>query len=174
MPFGHASHQIGLDADIWLRLDLGPLPPDRREDLQEIAMVDPATRRVDQLRWSRQQAQLVRLAAEDSRVERIFVAPGIKLDLCQAQWPDRSWLRKVRPWFGHTGHMHVRLYCPGGDVDCRAQDEVPFGDGCGTELTSWFKPAPAPRASTAPPRRPPAPAACDWVLAAPGVPPARR
>ena len=169
MPSGHTSHQIGLDADIWLRLDLGSIPPAGREDLLEISMIDPATRRVDPARFTEKQAEFIRLAAEDPRVERIFVAPGIKLALCDARRADYGWLGKVRPWFGHTGHMHVRLRCPAGQPDCRAQDEVPAGAGCGTELTSWFKPPSTKPGPSVPSRRPPPPLACDAVLAAPAM-----
>lgn len=175
MPSGHASHQIGLDADIWLRLDLGILPPERREDLEEINMIAPARREIDPVRFGRQQARLIQLAAEDPRVARIFVAPGIKLALCRIPWQDRAALGKVRPWYGHTGHMHVRLNCPKDDVFCRAQDEVPAGDGCGAELMSWFKPLPKQSTAPTPPRRRPSPPdECDAVLSAPAPADVRR
>lgn len=166
MPSGHGSHQTGLDADIWLRLDLPLLPRNQREDLTEIPMVDAARQRVDAAQWDDRQAALVRLAAQDGRVARIFVAPPIKLALCGRDWPDRSWLRKIRPWFGHTGHMHVRLHCPAESRDCREQDPPPAGDGCGAELLSWFAPPRHP-APPAPRPRPPLPSACAAVLAAP-------
>ncbi len=109
---GHKSHQTGLDADIWLRF--GPLTKD--------------------------QANLIKLAATDNNVARIFVNPAIKVELCQATTGDRSWLRKVRPWFGHTAHMHVRLNCPKGSKECKNQATIPAGEGCGATLYSWFEP----------------------------------
>ena len=99
LPFGHASHMIGLDADIWLRLDLPPMDRAARERLSEIIYVDYERGRT-RPEWGDGQANLIRLAAGDSRVERIFVHPAIKRALCEADWSDRSWLRKVRPWWG--------------------------------------------------------------------------
>lgn len=168
MPFGHASHQTGLDADIWLRLDLPRLPRAAREDLTERSMIDPVTRRIDPAVWSEAQETLIRLAADDRRVARIFVAPGIKLALCNHDWSDRSWLRKVRPWFGHTGHLHLRLHCPNdGSIACRDQEVPPPGDGCGAELQSWLDP---PQRRPPTPRPPPAlPAGCAEILKASGA-----
>jgi len=167
MPAGHASHQSGLDADIWLRLDLPPLERSARENLEAVTMVDRAWYEADPDRWSDAQAELIRLAAMDPRVERIFLHPALKLELCRRDWPDRSWLRVVRPWYGHDEHFHVRLRCPEGSPDCVPQDAPPPGDGCGPELASWFPnvlpvvlgPTPAPQ----PPARKIMPAACAAV-----------
>lgn len=136
MPSGHASHTIGLDADVWLRLDLSPMARTEREHLSEIIYVDYDRARVAPA-WSAKQANLVRLAAVDPRVERIFVHPTIKRALCEADWSDRSWLRKVRPWWGHDGHMHVRLGCPAGSPTCERQKPIPDGDGC-DDLSGWI------------------------------------
>jgi penicillin-insensitive murein endopeptidase len=163
MRSGHASHQIGLDADIWLHLDLPPLPRSRREIAELPGMVDRATRRVIPERWTNAQADLIRTAADDPRVARIFVSPSIKLALCARDWSDRSWLRLVRPWWGHEAHLHVRLNCPAGAANCIAQDPQPVGDGCGDELLSWLE-APKPPAGI-PKAPPPLPTACSPVLA---------
>jgi penicillin-insensitive murein endopeptidase len=172
MPSGHASHQIGLDADIWLRLDLPPMDRDARERLDEVKYVDPDLMRID-ANWSDRQAQLIRIAAGDPRVARIFVNPAIKRAMCDRAWPDRSFLNKLRPWYGHDGHMHVRLNCPSDSVGCEAQTPPPEGDGCGEELASWFE-RPPPSAVETPPR--PAtprvsnlPPACEAVLRAGGT-----
>lgn len=171
MPFGHASHQIGLDADIWLRLDLPPLSAAARERLQEINFVDYGVGRVRDEVWTERQATLIRLAAEDSRVARLFVHPAIKLALCEHGWPDRSWLRKVRPWWGHDGHMHIRLSCPAGSEQCDSQAALPPGDGCDDDLHNWIAAANRPPVERAPgeakPPRPVLPAACSAVLRAP-------
>ena len=166
MTYGHVSHESGLDADIWLRLDLPRLPHEGREALDDVSVVDEATRRVDPARFSDAQAQMIRLAARDPRVARIFVNPAIKLALCRRDWEDRSWLRVVRPWYGHTGHFHVRLHCPAGSPQCQAQAPVPAGEGCGDNLMSWFR-APEPDSAvtnTARPPPPPLPAACQALL----------
>ncbi|UEM06419.1 penicillin-insensitive murein endopeptidase [Skermanella rosea] len=174
MAFGHASHEIGLDADVWFRLDLPPLPRSGRENLDLPSMVDFAARRVDPRRFTAKQADLVRFAAMDPRVARIFVNPAIKQALCERPWSDRSWLRLVRPWHGHDAHFHVRLNCPADQPDCVSQDAPPEGDGCGTELAEWLAkltpPAKAPSKPRSAPSRPapaPVPAACTSVLAMP-------
>jgi penicillin-insensitive murein endopeptidase len=82
---------------------------------------------------------MLRLAAEDAHVERIFVHPIIKRDACKSTQGDRGWLHKLRPWYGHDDHFHVRLECPAGATDCVAQTPSPRGDGC-AELDWWFSP----------------------------------
>ena len=65
--------------------------------------------------------------------------PAIKRVLCERAGTDRSWLSKVRPWWGHYYHFHVRIACPAGDPYCQGQSPVSRGDDCGTELDDWFK-----------------------------------
>ena len=100
---------------------------------------------------------------------RIFVNPGVKQALCDRRWANRDWLRVVRPWFGHSAHFHVRLNCPVDSPACEPQDPPPEGDGCGSELASWFEPPPttAPTTPKKPYVPPPLPAACEAVLSAP-------
>jgi len=142
MLTGHASHQIGLDADIWLT----PMPGRKlsrreREDISATPMVEPGPHLVYDDRWTPAHGRLIRRAALDPRVARIFVAPGIKKKLCETAAGDRGWLRKVRPYYGHNYHFHVRLSCPRG-TPCRDQDAPPPGDGCGSDLDYWFSAAP--------------------------------
>lgn len=169
MAFGHASHQIGLDADVWLRLDLPALSRPQREGVEEIRMVDYDRLAVrDDGAWTSRQAALIRLAASDPRVGRIFVHPTIKLALCRSTAGDRSWLRRVRPWYGHDGHMHIRLSCPADSPLCVPQRELPDGDGCDDDLHNWIADASKPIVERAPgevkPRNPVLPAACAAVL----------
>lgn len=165
METGHASHQIGLDVDVWFDLDQPPLPREQRERTDFPTMVNRAAQRVFPDRFGPRQARLLELAATSPKVARVFVNPAIKLALCEGERGDRSWLRKVRPWGGHDSHFHVRLDCPAGATACLSQDPIPPGDGCGPELMSWFEPpkeVPVPR----PPKPIPAPpAACLAVLA---------
>jgi penicillin-insensitive murein endopeptidase len=139
MTSGHASHQVGLDADIWLT----PMP-DRtltrreREDMSAVSMLANAGA-VDPKVWGDGQVKLIKRAASYTSVERILVHPALKKALCEAAGKDRHWLTKVRPYFGHYYHFHVRIGCPSGSTNCRAQPAVPDGDGCGTELTDWLK-----------------------------------
>lgn len=140
---GHASHQTGLDADIWLRLSDKPLSDEELIDVQPLPMVHLKQYRINKKNWGDKQALMIQLAAADERVARIFVHPVIKEQLCQREWKERDWLRKVRPWWGHYYHFHVRLNCPEGDTSCKAQMPPPPGDGCGAELASW-RPKPKP------------------------------
>lgn len=158
MLTGHASHQTGLDADIWM------LPPDNltlsrdaREDLSSIS-----TRRANGAytndNWTPQHEAILRRAASDPRVARIFVFPGAKVEMCENARGDRSWLRKIRPWWGHHYHFHVRLNCPAGDASCTNQAPPPPGDGC-DDARDWVAdildpPPPDPNATPTPPREP--------------------
>ena len=136
---GHASHQTGLDADIWLKIGDKQYSRSARETLEPYNVVDMANYKIKAQKWTDEHAQMMQLAASDKRVARIFVHPVIKATLCKANWPEgREWLGKVRPWFGHNYHMHVRLHCPRGDASCTAQLPPPPGDGCGKELYSWW------------------------------------
>jgi penicillin-insensitive murein endopeptidase len=142
MLTGHASHQVGLDADIWLT----PMPGRRlsereREDISATPMVEPGPHMVHEDRWTAGHGRLIRRAALDPRVERIFVAPGIKKKLCETAGGDRGWLAKVRPYYGHNYHFHVRLSCPPG-TNCRSQSPPPPGDGCGADLAYWYSQEP--------------------------------
>lgn len=162
---GHASHEIGLDADVWLRLGVPDLSRAEREGLYSTLLVDRAAFTVNRA-WTPDHAALIRLAADDPRVARIFVHAAIKIAMCEMDWPDRSFLRVVRPWFGHDSHMHIRLVCPEGAPHCLPQTPVPAGDGCNAELYSWIPdpsrpPPPATRPSGPPP---PLPQLCQDML----------
>lgn len=160
---GHASHQSGLDVDIFLQLPKTRWSSAQLMKPQPLYLVSGDGKRVNS-HWQPGLDQLVKLAASDNDVTRIFVSPAIKQRLCENAGSDRGWLRKVRPWFGHQAHMHVRLRCPAGSHECESQPAPPPGDGCGAELQSWFAP-PAP-GSTPPKKRtpPPLPASCQALL----------
>lgn len=155
MMTGHASHQSGLDADVWFRPGLDrPLTVEEREQWSAHSVVQSVEAPWVTEKFTPREARMIELAARDRRSERIFVAPPIKKALCEAApADDRSWLRKVRPWYGHKDHMHVRLACPAGDLACTAQAAPPAGDGCGEELTSWLTP-PKPAKPVAKPKTP--------------------
>ncbi|MEI8394561.1 MAG: penicillin-insensitive murein endopeptidase [Rhodospirillaceae bacterium] len=156
--FGHASHQNGLDVDIWLRLDLPELPRERRDTLKEVTVMNRDTLRLTRPAWSAAQATLIKLAAKDPRVSRLFVNPAIKIELCKQAGNDREWLHKVRPWYGHDDHLHVRLSCPADSPQCEPQRALPPGEGCDSELESWLSAArPADPNKKRVSRRPPNP-----------------
>ncbi len=153
MNGGHRSHQIGLDADIWLRIPTAKaLSRGEREMISSHSMVRPDRLGVNK-RWSKAHHAVLRAAARDPAVARIFVNAAIKRALCAAEPPGkRAWLRKVRAWWGHDAHFHVRLHCPEGAENCVSQAPPPPGDGCDDELAWWFtdeamnpKPSPKPK-----------------------------
>ncbi len=162
MLTGHRSHQSGLDVDIWM------LPPDRlnltqkeRENLSSISMRRAKGAFVNDS-WTRQHMRILRDAARDPAVARIFVFPGAKVQMCKDATGDRRWLRKIRPWWGHHYHFHVRLNCPAGARGCVDQAPPPSGDGCAA-AQSWVDdilnpPPPDPNAQPSKPRR-------EYVLA---------
>jgi penicillin-insensitive murein DD-endopeptidase len=171
---GHASHQTGLDVDVWMRpatrLDLSRA---ERERLSSISVATPDKRRVNGA-WTRAHHAVMEAAARDPRVERIFVTGAVKLQMCaDAPSRNRAWLAKIRPWWGHDTHFHVRLNCPAGQPGCVQPDPLPPGDGC-AEAVWWVTEAlepPDPRAPPPPPRPPvrlaDLPAQCATVLNAP-------
>lgn len=175
MLTGHASHQLGLDADIWLTpMPARELTRQEREEMSATMVVAKDRKDVDPQIWTRDHTAVIKAAAEDRKVERILVNAAIKKALCREAGSDRAWLHKVRPYWGHDYHFHVRISCPGGSAECRPQDPPPGTDGCGSELDGWFKDSILyPRPSPTPPKpRPPLtmadlPDACRQVLLAP-------
>jgi penicillin-insensitive murein endopeptidase len=163
MIHAHASHQLGLDVDIYFRLDLERLPADERDDLDLYSVVDGERLEVNE-RFREGHATMLRIAASDPRVARIFVNPAIKQALCERDWPDRSFLRTLRPWYGHDDHMHVRLHCPPGSADCFAQPAPSPGDGCGAEVAGWLDDGPIPRRPPGERRMPTLSPRCDALL----------
>jgi len=165
MASSHVSHQNGLDVDVWLTLADSPEEAWRStpEDHDPPSMLGPQGLHLSD-RWGPNQLFLVRTAAEDPAVDRILVNPGIKRALCRSEG-NAPWLHKLRPWWGHDAHMHVRLKCPPGSHDCKQQSPIPPGSGCGSDLAWWFSPeARAPHRSSGSKARPAPPAACRVVL----------
>ena len=130
MLSGHRSHQIGLDIDIWM------LPPKRlnlsRKDRENISSISLRRSKgaYTNENWTRQHHEIIKAAAKDPRTARIFVFPGAKVRMCNEAKGNRKWLRKIRPWWGHHYHFHVRLKCPQGMRGCANQADPPRGDGC--------------------------------------------
>ncbi len=143
MTSGHASHQIGLDADIWY------LPPARlnlsraeREGISANSVRTEDQKRVNG-NWTKAHHALLRAAAADPRVDRVFVAAAVKIEMCKsAKAKDKKWLQKIRPIYGHHDHFHVRLKCPAGSGACETQSPTVAelsngGNGCDETLTWW-------------------------------------
>ncbi|MBR9970639.1 penicillin-insensitive murein endopeptidase [Magnetospirillum sulfuroxidans] len=170
MAYGHGSHQNGLDVDIWFRLPGKPLAAAERSNPVPVSMV--RGRAVDTRHWGARQLKVLELAAASPEVDRIFVNPAIKAAACKTIRGDRAWLGKLRPWWGHDEHFHVRLTCTAGDVNCTPQAAVAAGDGCGAELSSWLvKSTILPDNGRDKPntRRPDLPSVCANILDRPGA-----
>src|SRR5260370_11311566 len=102
MLTGHASHQVGLDADIWLR----PMPDreltrQEREEMSATMVVADNRKEVDASVWTPAHLAIIKAAAEDPLAERVFVNPAIKKKLCEGAGTDRAWLQKERPSWQH-------------------------------------------------------------------------
>lgn len=161
MNSGHASHQIGLDADIWFlkprRLDLTPA---EREKISSISI-----RSEDQLsineNWDPSYREVLKAAASDPRVDRIFVAAAIKIEICKtATAADAKWLQHIRPEANHQDHLHVRLKCPPGAALCQTQKPTVSelskgGSGCDETLAYWVSNAYLHPKPVTPPKNPP-------------------
>jgi penicillin-insensitive murein endopeptidase len=187
-PTGHKSHQTGLDVDLGYAF-----PPwavrrhptaAERESLMPPAVVDLTAGKLTEL-WQPRVATVLELAAADPAVDRIFVHPIIKRELCARakpptapsssvpsstprSAPSSAWLRKLRPWWGHHDHFHVRLRCPAASEGCEAQEPLPADDGC-AKLGWWFsedaRKTREKRAAESAAGPPPLPARCQEVLA---------
>lgn len=178
MLSGHASHQLGLDADVWLTpMPNRLIPRAEREEFPPQLMVRKDRKDIDPATWTPTHWRVIKAAAEDSIVERVLVNAAIKRALCrEAPQGDRAWLQKVRPIYGHDYHMHIRIRCPKDSPECQPQEPVVPGDGCGKELDHWFQdsilyPKPPPPDAPKPKPKPPLtmadlPQSCRQVLLA--------
>jgi penicillin-insensitive murein DD-endopeptidase len=141
-PNGHRSHQTGLDVDVGYAAPAGlrakNVSAAERERLQPPAAVDLRTHAATPV-WTPKTVMLLATAAADPVVDRIFVNPAIKRMLCQGPSRTAPWASRIRPWWGHHDHFHVRLKCPEGSPACVGQG-APSDDGCGPSLDWWFSP----------------------------------
>ena len=157
MLTGHRSHQTGLDIDVWMRPATNlRLSRGVREELSSISMRRAKGAYVND-QWTRAHHEILKAAAKDPAVARIFVFPGAKVQMCNDEKGDRAWLNKIRPWWGHHYHFHVRLACPKGARGCVDQAPPPPGDGC-ADAEEWVRnilnpPPPDPNAPPPKPRR---------------------
>jgi penicillin-insensitive murein endopeptidase len=139
MLTGHWSHQVGLDADIWLT----PMPDrvltaQEREEMFATNVVADDWLDVNPKIWSQTYIDLLKTAAKSPEVERVLVNPAIKKALCRDVKGDRSWLHKMRPVLGHNYHFHVRIRCPQDSPNCKSQVPTPNDEGCGHKDLDWW------------------------------------
>src|SRR6202051_4501201 len=153
MLTGHASHQVGLDADIWLTpMPNRQLSRNEREEMSAVMMGRADRLDIDPTVWTPGHLTLIRAAAQEPTVQRIFVNAAIKKALCREAKGDRSWLSKIRPMYGHDYHFHIRIKCPAGSTTCKGQPDNTEGEACNAaDLAYWFtdevlhpKPSPEP------------------------------
>lgn len=130
---GHNSHQNGLDVDVWFKI------PGNKDQLSFQTLETEEMKPFEELGGD--QIKLIKFFAQDSTVERIFINPSFKKKLCS----DSGSLKlsaeeqhKLRAWWGHDDHIHVRLKCPSDSPLCVSQKPIPAGDGCGEDLNWWF------------------------------------
>ncbi len=148
MLTGHASHQIGLDADIWLMEMPARTLSMRERNTMSAVLMTLDRKRINPRRFTVRHARLLRMAAKYPEVQRIFVHPPIKKFLCdwsrRSGEKDRRWLARIRPYYGHNYHFHVRLRCPKGAKLCKDQGDPrePDGTGCGRNLAYWYSDKP--------------------------------
>lgn len=161
MLTGHNSHQIGLDADVWLT----PMPDRRlskaeRESLSATSMLGADKVHADPAVFTKAHAAIIRRAASYPQVERVLVHPGIKKAMCAEAGVDKRHFHKIRPFWGHHYHMHIRINCPKDSAGCKPQPPTPDNDGCGKEINDWItllQRPPKPVDKTAKPKPPPKP-----------------
>src|SRR5205814_1899573 len=132
MLTGHTSHQVGLDADIWLT----PMPdrrltPAERDNMSATDLVNSNGSNIDPRIWRPEHRRLLEAIARSPEVERIFVNPAIKPALCREAGAERAWLARVRPRWGQNYHFHARLACPRGEPECHNHAAPPSREGCG-------------------------------------------
>ena len=165
---GHRSHQSGLDVDIWFLLSKQAanrtLAFNERETWSAPSVLAAHSDAIDYTQWSQANEKILEAAARMPEVDRIFVNPSVKRELCTRS-AAHDWLRKIRPWWKHDDHFHVRLKCPKNNKYCQGQESLPPGDGCDAGLNWWFtEEAKHPAPPKTPPKPLELPALCDSVL----------
>ena len=165
---GHRSHQTGLDVDIWFLLSQQAanrtLAFNERETWSAPSVLVGQSDTLDYSQWSKANEKVLEVAAQLPEVDRIFVNPSIKRELCLTH-SGHGWLKKIRPWWKHDDHFHVRLKCPKDNKYCQSQESLPPGTGCDADLAWWFtEEAKHPTPSKIPPKPLILPVLCDNIL----------
>ncbi len=140
-PFGHTSHQTGLDVDVWfMPMPDRKLSDEEREKLSASNLVSDDWKGLNPKTWTPEHVKFIKTAALEPEVERVLVNAAIKKEVCRLERKSgASWMSKVRPWYGHHDHIHVRIKCPADSPNCKKQPEVPGSDGCDDkDLAFWF------------------------------------
>ncbi len=130
----HSSHQNGLDVDLtYYRVNLVEQRPSQINGFAENMVIrNRISKNFDGARnW-----EFIKKLHESGDVQRIFVDPVIKKEICRQARLKKELvrfddiLRSIRPYANHADHMHVRLRCPRDARDCTSQEDPPAGTGC--------------------------------------------
>lgn len=159
----HSSHQVGLDVDVWFWRSGKKLSSRDRESFNAPSMIRAKELRVNSKQFGTPQVSILKRVSGSEQVDRILVNFAIKKELC-TRFPNEAWIRKVRPWFGHDRHFHVRLKCPSGSLECKPTDAIPPGNGCDETLAWWGSDearAEEKKKSDSEPQMPTLPTACE-------------
>jgi penicillin-insensitive murein endopeptidase len=139
-PSSHVSHQTGLDVDLWYwtppKAKRRKLSITERASIYARSVLNQSRTSINRRTWKRRNLKILKLAALSPEVERIMVHPLVKHELCK-RTGNAKWLAKVRPWFGHHDHFHVRLKCPKGDSNCKKQRPPSARKSGCDELDYW-------------------------------------
>lgn len=131
------SHQNGLDFDVAYQIVQKPLSAKASETFEFASILHADHTNINPEKWNDTIAHILKTTAELPQVERILVHPLIKKQLCTTE-QEKTWLKKIRPWFKHDNHFHVRLKCPEDSPKCVAQDPPPDEIGCSGEAFAWW------------------------------------
>jgi len=112
---------------------------------------------------------MLKAAANDPVVDRIFITAPAKIWMCEHAKGNRKWLQKIRPYWGHFDHIHIRLKCPKGVKGCKKQSPTvrqlsKNATGCDKDLNWWVTTALAPPDPNTP-KKPKKRGARDYVMA---------
>ena len=182
LPFGHHEPSDRPRRRHLVHADARPRLSGRSVRSSATNLVADDWKNVNPKTWTPADIAFIRTAAEQPEVERVLVNAAIKKELCRVDdKKNDGWMDKVRPWYGHNDHIHVRLKCPADSPNCRKQPPVPGGDGCGAkELDYWFSDKVLHPNQSPSRKHPPKaltladlPPACKTVLDAPANPKAR-
>ncbi len=152
------------------------LSDEEREKLSASNLVSDDWKGLNPKTWTPEHVKFIKTAAQEPEVERVLVNAAIKKEICRLERKNGAgWMSKVRPWYWHHDHIHVRLKCPADSPNCKKQPEVPGSDGCDDkDLAFWFSDKVlGPKKPVFRPAKPMTmadlPAACQSVLNAPSA-----
>lgn len=137
---GHSSHQNGLDIDIFFDSTKSVLSRNALK-IHKIDSYLLNNEKINLKKWNKPLEELIVMFAKDERVDRLFIHPKFKQLFCEKRYElklSEKDLIKIRPWYGHDEHIHVRLSCPADSPNCVKQPIPQEKETCGKDLNWWF------------------------------------